>query len=85
MVAYFLLWSAIVAEEKLEAIFEKEGLDETDKRKEYIQKNDRAAFLAGKLESARFFIANVLPITDGKISAIEWGDLSAWEIAESSF
>ncbi|WP_319409439.1 acyl-CoA dehydrogenase [uncultured Desulfosarcina sp.] len=85
LVAYFLLWSAVVAEEKLEVLFRKKKLQDADQRKAFIEKNASAAFLAGKKESARFFIANMLPITDGKLSAIGWGDLSAWEIAEKSF
>ena len=85
LVAYFLLWSALVAEEKLDKIFKKKKIDDSEKQKEFIQKNAQAAFLVGKLESARFFIGNMLPITDGKLSAIEWGDQSAWEISERSF
>jgi alkylation response protein AidB-like acyl-CoA dehydrogenase len=85
LVAYFLLWSAVVAEEKLDNLFRKEKLTEMEARSKFIAKNSRAAFLAGKLESARFFIANILPITDGKLAAIAWNDLSAWDIADRSF
>jgi len=85
LVAYFLLWSAIVAEKKLEALFKKKQLENIEKRKQFIRKNAQAAFFSGKIESAKFFIANILPITHGKLSAISWGDLSAWEIAERSF
>ncbi len=85
LVAYFLLWSAMVAEEKLNGIFEKKGLTEKEKQADLILKNTRAAFLAGKIDSAKYFIANMLPVTDGKLAAIEWGDLSAWEIADRSF
>ena len=85
LVAYFLLWSAVVAQEKLETILRKKGIEGSAKRKAFIRKNAQAAFLSGKVESARFFIGNMLPITDGKISAIQWGDQSAWEIAGRSF
>jgi alkylation response protein AidB-like acyl-CoA dehydrogenase len=85
LVAYFLLWSAIVAQEKLSGILEKKGLTDGAEQQEWISKNTQAAFLAGKLDSARYFIANMLPVTDGKLAAIEWGDLSAWEIADKSF
>ena len=77
----FCYWSAMVAEEKLEAgFFGKRKLENGDQRKAFIEKNASAAFLAGKLESARFFIASMLPVTDGKLSTIAWGDLSAWAI-----
>ena len=85
LVAYFLLWGAVVAQAHLDALCAKKKVADADARKAFIEKNAQAAFLAGKIESARFFIANLLPATDGKISAIGWGDQSAWEIAEKSF
>ena len=60
-------------------------MDDAEKQKAFVGKNAEAAYLAGKIESARFFIGDILPITDGKISALKWGDASAWEIAERSF
>ncbi len=83
-VSYFLLWGAIVAEKKLAALFTKKALNDRDKQLEFIRKNPEAAHLAGRLESARYFIGNVLPITDGKIAAILWGDSSALNIEEQS-
>jgi alkylation response protein AidB-like acyl-CoA dehydrogenase len=85
VVAWFLLWAAVVAEEKLNDLFAKKKMDDAEKQKAFIDSNAEAAFLAGKMQSAKFFIGNILPITDGKISALKWGDMSAWEIAERSF
>jgi alkylation response protein AidB-like acyl-CoA dehydrogenase len=84
-VAYFLLWSAVVADRKLDSIFRKKNLTDSEKQKEFIKKNSEAAYLAGKIQSAKFFVTNVLPVTDGKLAAIEWGDASALEIVEKSF
>ena len=88
-VSYFLLWSALAASEKLESLLSKEGLQDKDKdneqRKEFIRRKPQAAYLAGKIESAKYFIGNVLPVTDGKIAAIRWGDSSAWEMEETFF
>jgi hypothetical protein len=74
-VAYFLLWSAMVAENK---IAEKGGLPDT------LERDSELAYLAGKIDSARYFIANVLPVVDGKIAALTWKDSSACTIAVSS-
>ncbi len=85
VVSYFLLWSAIVAERKLTALCREKGCEDADKRKELVRENAEAAHLAGKIENAKYFIGNVLPITDGKIAAIRWGNTSAWEMEENSF
>jgi hypothetical protein len=37
------------------------------------------------VHSAKFFIGNILPVTDGKLAAVKWGDTSAWDIRENSF
>ncbi len=85
VVSWFLLWAAVVAQEKLEQLFVKKKKDDAEKQQKFVESNAEAAYLAGKVQSAKFFIGNILPVTDGKISALKWGDVSAWEIAERSF
>ncbi|MBW1796977.1 MAG: acyl-CoA dehydrogenase [Deltaproteobacteria bacterium] len=85
VVSWFLLWGAVVAQEKLEALFMEKGAEDSAKQEELIKENAEAAYLAGKVQSARFFIGGVLPVTDGKIEAIKWGDCSAWETQDRSF
>jgi len=85
VVAWFLAWGAVIAQEKLKELFAKKKKEDEASQQEFIQKNSEAAFLAGKLQSAKFFIGNILPITDGKIAALKWGDVSVWETAEKSF
>ena len=84
LLAYFLMWGALIAREKLEAIFRQKRKTGADERAVLIRKNAKAAHLAGKIESAKFFIANILPITDGKIAALKWNDTSAWDIEAAS-
>jgi len=83
--AWFLLWGAVVAHEKLTALYEKKKITDEGKQNDFIRKNAEAAFLDGKIKSARFFIGNILPITDGRIAALQWSDASAWEIQDKSF
>jgi len=81
-VAYFLLWSAMVAEHK---IAEKGGLPkDPEELADTLGRDPELAFLAGKIDSARFYIAGALPEVDGKIAGLSWGDSSACTIAEVS-
>ncbi|MFC1822909.1 acyl-CoA dehydrogenase [Thermodesulfobacteriota bacterium] len=84
--AWFLLWGAMLAREKLDGLYQEKGASEDPaKQVEILEENAEAAFLAGKIQSAKFFIGNILPATDGKIDAVQWGDVSAWEIHDRSF
>jgi len=85
VVSWFLLWGAVIAHEALEALFHGKGADDKDKQEALIEDNSECAFLAGKVHSAKFFIGNILPVSDGKLKAIKWGDTSAWDIKENSF
>jgi len=85
LLAYFLFWGALVARDKLNAIYLKRRITAPEEHSAFIRKNGEAAHLSGKIESAKFFIGNILPITDGKIAALRWGDTSAWKIQERSF
>jgi alkylation response protein AidB-like acyl-CoA dehydrogenase len=84
-VAWFLLWSAVVAEKKLNSLFSKKKIESKERQIAFARKNAEAAFLDGKIKSAKFFIGSILPITEGKIAAVTGDDVSAWEIEEKSF
>jgi hypothetical protein len=83
LVAYFLLWGAMVAERKLAAA----GPMPTSVagREEAPALDASAAHLLGRLTSARHFIANVLPVVDGRIEALKWMEASACTMPEASF
>ena len=69
VMAWMLLWRALVASRQLA-----EGTKKKD-----------AAFYEGQIQSARFFINTILPVTMGKMNAILTTDGSAVEIYEDSF
>ena len=80
--AWMHLWRATIAAPKLEK--KAGGLDkETVAQK--VTKNRDAAFYAGQMESARFFILTLLPATVGKMSAITEGATCVEDIADVSF
>jgi len=80
--AWMLLWRATIAVPKLEKLAG--GLDPNARHKK-AAKNKDAAFYEGQLQSARYFINSILPITMGKMNAIEAGDPAVVEILEASF
>ena len=69
IMAWMLLWRAVVASEKLAA--KPKGKD--------------VAFYQGQIKTAEFFIQTELPLTSGKMDAIKGGCAAAIEIADESF
>ncbi len=79
LIGWMLLWQAGIAEAKLAQI-----VGDGDKA-EVVKSNDEAAFLDGKLASARYFIGSELPKITGKVAALTNDETAALEIAEESF
>ncbi|HUT54862.1 MAG TPA: acyl-CoA dehydrogenase [bacterium] len=77
--AWALLWQANVAEKKLAEIVG------SGDRKAAIKGNNEAAFLDGKIQSARFFLGFELPKVDGKVAALLVNETAALDIEEVSF
>ena len=80
--AWMLLWRATVATPALARIVQELQGEE---RKKKIAKNKHAAFYDGQLKTAAYFIDSLLPITMGKMNAIEAGDPATVEIPEAAF
>lgn len=79
---WMLLWRANVAFPKLKEIV---GSSDPKVRVEKVSKDKEAAFYDGLIRSAEFFICTILPVTMGKMDAIELGKGTAAEIPEASF
>jgi hypothetical protein len=67
--AWMLLWRAAISAEKLT-----NGAKKKD-----------AVFYEGQIQTAAFFINTILPVTAGRMDAIQAGDASALEAAEAIF
>lgn len=80
--AWMLLWRASIAAPKLEKLA---GGSDSEKLRAAAEKNKDAAFYEGQLNTARFFIKTALPVTMGKLNAIEGLDGTAVDMLESSF
>ena len=68
IMAWMLLWRAVVAARKLDGAKKKD-----------------AAFYEGQIKTADFFINTELPVTMGKMNAIETSTAAAIEIADEGF
>ena len=84
---WLLFWQAGVAAKCLTSIFKENGVDplNAEKRAELLGRNKEAAFYDGKVQSARFFIKNVLPQVEGAASAIKNEDLSIMAVHNNGF
>ncbi len=79
VMAWMLLWRAVVAESKLSAL-----VGEKDEAK-VLDKNKNAAFYHGKIVTAEFFIRTMLPVTLGKLDAIDQGKNAAVKMRQNAF
>ena len=82
VMGWMLLWRAVVAKPALEKIVG--GLDE-EARLAKINKNKNAAYYKGQIKSAEYFIQSILPVSLGKMAAIEKGSSAVVDIPEASF
>lgn len=82
LVAALLTDQAAIAATKLAELCRREGVDASDGKavRALAKKNAEAAYLDGKVKTARFFCANELPQLHAKAEAIRAADKSAMEI-----
>lgn len=84
-VGFILLWQALIADEKLEEIYARDGADSPEKRNETDENNSSSAFYRGKVASAQFFANTFLSLAEGKAKAIKTGERSALDIPNAAF
>ena len=80
--AWMHLWRASIAVPKLDKIVG--NLDPVAITRK-ATKDKNVAFYEGVLQSAKYFMNSILPITQGKMNAIEASDASAIDITEAAF
>jgi hypothetical protein len=85
-VGYLLLEAAGIAQKKLNAIYAESGAKGSKaKQRAMVHANAEVAFYQGKIASAKFFAANILPSIRGRAEGIKAGDRTPIEIADESF
>jgi hypothetical protein len=85
LVGHFLLEGAVIAQEKLEAIYQAKGANSAEKQKELQNADKEAAFYVGKLASAQFFAFEILTTFKARCDAIKLADSTPLDIPEAAF
>jgi len=87
IVSWMLVWQASLAQKRLGELAAEKGVDpgNWEKWAHFIAENADAAFYAGKITTAKFFLNHVLPEADAIGKAIRSEDMSIMEMAERSF
>ena len=80
VMAWLLTEQAIIASDKLDELFAAKGAETKDAKKELIAENPEAAFYDGKVQTARFFVKNLLPENRSLVQAIQSQDTSIMDI-----
>jgi hypothetical protein len=87
LLGWFHLWQATVASPRYSALLSEAGIDAGDREKAgaFLEDNSEAAFMQGKVKSARYYIRNVLPGAEALARAIQSEDKSVLSIHNESF
>ncbi|MGD0624670.1 MAG: acyl-CoA dehydrogenase [Thermodesulfobacteriota bacterium] len=83
--AYLLLDQAILAQNRLQAIFQRAGATTDEAKAKVIEEQADAAFYGGKVYTAEFFVTNILPRVQSTATTILSGNKSALAIPEAAF
>ena len=84
VIGWKLLEAAGIARERLDALYREAGVDDA-KAAALARENAEVAFYLGKVASAKYFSANVLPTVEARCKCIALADKTPVEMAEESF
>jgi hypothetical protein len=85
VVAWLLAEQLLVADKKLEAMCQEKGAADDKARKQLCEDNNDAAFYAGKIRSATFFIDFYLPHVDAIAATIKSENRDMLEVQDCCF
>ena len=85
LLGWIHLGQLVIAEKKLNEIFESKNAKTDDEKMSLIKEDKESAFYSGKVHSAKFFITKILPIQEAKVKTLMDDEFSALEIDDLSF
>jgi alkylation response protein AidB-like acyl-CoA dehydrogenase len=85
VMGFMLIWQAYLANRRLQEIYRDHNAQTAAQQKALVQSNRSAAFYAGKVASAQFFVNSVLSQASAKARGIMIGDRSALDISDDGF
>ncbi len=77
---YFLLDMAMLAQKKLEALYEEKGASDDEAKAKLHAEHPEGTFYWGKVQTARFFIKQILPGVHAKAASFASDDTSLMDI-----
>ena len=78
--SYFILDQALLAHEKLQTLYADKGVQDDAGKRKLVQEHVDAKFYYNKIETAKFFVANILPEVYGIAKSVESDDKSPMDI-----
>jgi hypothetical protein len=78
--SYFILDQALLAHDKLQAIYAEKGILEDAGKGKLVQEHGDAKFYYNKVQTAKFFVSNILPDVYGIAKSVESDDKSSMEM-----
>ncbi|MGZ6249989.1 MAG: acyl-CoA dehydrogenase [Syntrophales bacterium] len=84
VIGWKLLQAAGIAQEKLDALYKEAGTDDATAHN-LARNNSKVAFYLGKVASAKYFAANVLPTVAARCKCIVLADKTPIEMVQESF
>ena len=78
--SYFILDQALLAYEKLQALYAGKGVRDDAGKRKLVEEHGDAKFYYNKIETAKFFVANILPDVYGIGKSVESDDKSPMDI-----
>jgi len=80
-----LMDAAKIASEKLDALYKEAGADTPEAQRDLGKDNVEVAFYQGKVASAKYFAANILPTVKDRFRVLKIADKTCVEVVEESF
>ncbi|MFH1538051.1 MAG: acyl-CoA dehydrogenase [bacterium] len=80
VIGQLLLEHAKIANEKLQAILKEKGCDSDEKKKAILEDSSEAAFYHNKIQTAAFYVTQIVPGVFAKAYSMDTGDRSPLEV-----
>jgi hypothetical protein len=78
--SYFILDQALLAYEKLQTLYADKGVQDDAGQRKLVEEHGDAKFYFNKIETAKFFVANILPEVYGIAKSVDSDDKSPMDI-----
>ena len=72
--SWLLLEQAVIAQKRLDEIFQEKGAADEEAQQSLIKENEEAKFYAGKISSMKFYVTQILPDVEAKAASVKSED-----------